>query len=54
MEIKDLEEKYTIHIEKKDEYYFVYNYFGRLILKTRNLSDIYKEMEVYYAEKGRT
>lgn len=45
MEKNELEHSYAIHIEKKDEYYLVYNYFGRLILKTRNLSDIKKEME---------
>ena len=45
MEINELEQTYSIHIEKKDEFYLVYNYFGRLILRTRNLSDIKKEME---------
>lgn len=45
MEKSELEHSYAIHIEKKDEYYLVYNYFGRMILKTKNLSDIKKEME---------
>ena len=50
MEIKDLEERYTVHIEKKDEYYYAYNYFGRLIARKKSLSDIRRELEEYFKE----
>lgn len=45
MEKNELEQSYAIHIEKKDEYYYAYNYFGRLIARKKSLSDIKKEME---------
>ena len=51
MEIKDLEQAYTIHIEKKDEKYLVYNYFGRLIKEARSLSEIKRFMDAYFKEK---
>lgn len=50
MEIKDLEQTYTIHIEKKDENYLVYNYFGRLIKEAKNLAEIKRFMNEYLKE----
>lgn len=48
METKDLEQTYSIKIEKKDEYYLVYNYFGRLIDSTKSLAEIKRNMEARY------
>lgn len=52
MEINEIEQTYAIHIEKKDEFYLVYNYFGRLILRTKNLSDIKRKMEERLNDKS--
>lgn len=51
MEIKELEKEYTIRIEKKDENYLVYNYFGRLITEEKSLAAIKRFMEKYYGGK---
>lgn len=48
MELNQIEKKYAVHIEKKDELYFVYNYFGKQIIRAISLSDAYKQLQVYY------
>jgi len=48
MEEKQIETEYAVHIERKDELYFVYNYFGKQIIRAISLSDAYKQLREYY------
>lgn len=46
--IKELEKKYTISISYNDNYYMVFNYFGKLWFTAPYLEDIDKEMKRIY------